>query len=75
MVSAQVGSAKSEAKTKDIMLKAFEYFVMSSFRNLPNGRYRLVVDTRADTAVGPSPSQRIVGCQAAGAAEVNFEFR
>ncbi len=42
---------------------------------LPDGQYRLVVETRADLAVGVRPRQRTVRCRGGSAPEMLFEFR
>lgn len=42
---------------------------------LPDGQYRLVLDTRADLAVGVEPRQTTVRCSGGRAPERIFEFR
>lgn len=46
-----------------------------SFQGLPKGRYKLVVDTKADTYIGPHPSSRIVQCQGGPVQNINFELK
>ncbi len=46
-----------------------------SFTNLPRGKYKLVLDTKADIAVGPHPRFHIVDCVGAAVPEVNFELK
>ena len=45
------------------------------FSNLPEGRYWLSVDSKADVGFGPNPSRRTVSCQGRGPSGVDFEFR
>lgn len=45
------------------------------FTGLPNGRYLLVVDTRADIAIGPHPSRRVIECRGGPVSNVNFELK
>ncbi len=45
------------------------------FNRLPAGRYQMVVDTRADTPVGASPSPTTVRCDSTGTVRRNFRFR
>ena len=60
------------AKTSSFENGSFE------LKGLQPGKYRLYVDTRADTAIGVSPSQVTVRCRKSNAAvrvHKNFEFR
>ena len=45
------------------------------FDNLPEGRYRLRVDTRGDLPIGVFPSVRTLECRGSGPRNVNFDFR
>ncbi len=46
-----------------------------SFAGLPVGRYKLSVDTKADTTVGPHPANRVVECSAGPLNNIDFELR
>lgn len=46
-----------------------------SFTGLPRGKYKLVLDTRADIAVGPEPYFRYVKCSGTEVKNINFEFK
>lgn len=47
-----------------------------TFPGLPAGKYKLVVDSRSDTAIGPHPASRIVHCTGDGAVNnINFELK
>ena len=45
-----------------------------SFPNLPVGQYRLVIDTKADTPVRPSPSHIEIACSGAGVNNLEIKF-
>lgn len=55
--------------------KHFDQTGRYSFIGLPNGRYKLVVDTRADIFIGPHPSSRIVECRGGAITNKDFELR
>jgi hypothetical protein len=46
-----------------------------TFTGLPPGRYRLIVDTRADTWVGPHPASRDVDCRGGAETGIDFELK
>lgn len=46
-----------------------------SFTGLPAGRYKLAVDTKADTTVGPHPTYRIVECTTGALNNIDFELK
>lgn len=46
-----------------------------AFTGLPPGRYRLTVDTKADTFVGPHPPRRDVDCHGGAEEGIDFELR
>jgi hypothetical protein len=46
-----------------------------AFSNLPDGRYVVVPDTKADVAVEVIPRRREVVCQGGAITDANFEFR
>ena len=45
------------------------------FTGLPDGKYRLVVFTKADIAIGPHPSSKIVNCKSGETKNINFELK
>ncbi len=45
------------------------------FTGLPDGRYMLRVDTRADIGIGSHPSSKTVKCRGKAIVNVNFELR
>ena len=45
------------------------------FDNLADGKYLVVIDTRADISVRPVPARREVVCQGAAITDMNVEFR
>lgn len=45
------------------------------FGNLPNGRYTLAVDTRADKGILATPAITTAECQAQSNVSINFDFR
>ena len=45
------------------------------FKGLSPGKYRLVVGTKADIAIGPHPSYRVVECKGNAVQDVNFELK
>jgi uncharacterized protein with LGFP repeats len=46
-----------------------------AFTGLPQGRYRLSVDTKADLFVGPHPTRRDVECRGGAVRDIDFEIR
>jgi hypothetical protein len=46
-----------------------------TFTGLAGGKYRIVVDTKADIAIGPHPPYRVVECKGDAVREVNFELK
>ena len=46
-----------------------------SFTGLPAGKYKLMVDTKADTPIGPHPAYKFVDCTAGPITNVNFELK
>jgi len=46
-----------------------------TFTGLPAGQYKLVVDTKADTFVGPHPAYQIVNCGTGPVANIDFELK
>lgn len=46
-----------------------------TFTGLPAGQYKLVVDTKADTFVGPHPAYRIVNCGTGPVTNIDFELK
>ena len=42
---------------------------------LPEGKYKLIVDSRADSAIGPHPSSRMVQCSEGAVQNVDFELK
>ncbi|MCK4763795.1 MAG: carboxypeptidase regulatory-like domain-containing protein [Candidatus Aminicenantes bacterium] len=61
--------------TKYRETKKFDSSGAYRFTGLPYGRYRLAVDTKADIAIGPRPSSRVVRCTGSGVTNVNFELK
>jgi hypothetical protein len=55
--------------------KKFDNAGQYSFPGLPNGKYKLVVDTKADIAVGPHPNFKIVDCVGGAVTGVDFELK
>jgi hypothetical protein len=45
------------------------------FKGLANGKYKVVVGTKADIAIGPHPRYRIVKCTGGAVKNVNFELK
>jgi hypothetical protein len=45
------------------------------FENLPDGRYLIVPDTKADVAVTLSPRRQVVQCRGGSLTGTNFDFR
>ena len=46
-----------------------------TFTGLPPGRYRLIVDTKADVWVGPHPASRDVDCRGGAETGIDFELK
>lgn len=46
-----------------------------TFRNLPDGQYVIVPDTKADVAVRITPRRQVVHCRGGAVTGVNFDFR
>jgi hypothetical protein len=46
-----------------------------SFTDLPAGKYKLAIDTKADTMVAPHPSYRVVECTTGPVNNVDFELK
>jgi WD40 repeat protein len=62
-------------KTIPRATKHFSNALNYEFSNLPNGRYWLTVDTKADTPIGPHPPERLVQCAGTEIKNINFELR
>lgn len=61
----------------DKLLRAQQPFGRGAFtfRNLPDGEYVIVPDTRADVAVTLTPRRHVVHCRGGAVTGRNFEFR
>ncbi|MCX6582276.1 MAG: hypothetical protein NT166_19055 [Candidatus Aminicenantes bacterium] len=46
-----------------------------SFTGLPTGKYKLVVDSKADTTIGPHPASRVVECSSGPLDNIDFELK
>ncbi|MCK5058050.1 MAG: hypothetical protein KAT34_15460 [Candidatus Aminicenantes bacterium] len=46
-----------------------------NFTELPEGKYKLVVDSRADSAIVPHPSNRVVRCSEGAVQNIDFELK
>ncbi|NIM16737.1 MAG: hypothetical protein GTO45_32510 [Candidatus Aminicenantes bacterium] len=55
--------------------KRFDASGSYTFKGLPNGKYKVVVGTKADIAIGPHPRYRIVKCKGGAIKNVNFELK
>lgn len=55
--------------------KSFDQNGRYSFTGLPNGRYKLIVDTRADIFYAPHPSSRIVTVTGGAVNNIDFEIK
>ena len=63
-----------EDKTKLHTTKKFDSKYSYKFSGLPEGKYWIVLSTRADIMWGPQPSQRVVNCKG-NVANINFNFQ
>jgi hypothetical protein len=55
--------------------KKFDDSGSYTFTGLTPGKYRIVVDTKADIAIGPHPSYQVVECKENAVQDVNFELK
>jgi len=55
--------------------KKFDDSGSYTFTGLTPGKYRIVVDTKADIAIGPHPSYQVVECKGNAVQDVNFELK
>ncbi len=55
--------------------KKFDDSGSYTFTGLTPGKYRIVVDTKADIAIGPHPSYQVVECKGDTVQDVNFELK
>lgn len=55
-------------------IKRFDREGGYTFTGLPEGKYKLVVDSKSDIAVGPHPSYRVVRCSGSNPALLNIDF-
>ncbi len=55
--------------------KKFDASGSYTFTGLTPGKYRLVVDTKADIAIGPHPPFQVVECKGNAVRDVNFELK
>jgi hypothetical protein len=55
--------------------KSFDASGRYGFTSLPPGRYRLVVDTKADIAYGAYPNSRTVDCRNQAIQNIDFEIK
>jgi hypothetical protein len=60
----------------DRLARARQHFGQAYlFKNLPDGRYVIVPDTKADVAVSVSPRRQVVQCRGGSLTGANFDFR
>lgn len=55
-------------------IKKFDREGGYTFTGLPEGKYKLVVDSKSDSAVGPHPSYRTVQCSSSNSTVQNVDF-
>jgi len=55
-------------------IKRFDREGGYTFTGLPEGQYKLVVDSKSDSAVGPHPSYLVVQCSSSNAVIQNVDF-
>jgi hypothetical protein len=56
-------------------VESFNQEGLYSFPDLPAGKYKLVIDTKADTTIGPYPAYRVVECRTGPLDNVDFELK
>jgi hypothetical protein len=66
--------SRSDDPGRSVATKPFTSAGTVEFDNLPEGRFRLRVDSRADIAVRARPTSQEVTCQEGQLAEARFEF-
>ncbi|HLP62571.1 MAG TPA: hypothetical protein VK186_27275, partial [Candidatus Deferrimicrobium sp.] len=56
-------------------VESFNQEGLYSFIDLPAGKYKLTIDTKADIEIGPYPASRVVECTTGPLNDVDFELK